>query len=177
MKEQTNMPKECELLLFHSTTKKNLQGIMKDGIKPGMKGGWCDQWDKKLEKEIPSSIEELKREKVFIEEYRKECQEYIFLSTDFHSLEHEMPEESDTILIICLPKKKVIIPSRKLGRYVPFEEWEEISNSVNEEYRQVLVKEIISPHYILGCLDVEGEREWGSDPGATRFRINKNGQP
>jgi len=171
IKEQKNKSKECELLLFHSTTKKNLQGIMKEGIRPGMKGGWCDQWDKKLESEH-SSKEELEREKKFIDEYRKECQEYIFFSTDFHSLEHEMPEESDIIIIVCLPKKMVIIPSRKLGRYVPFEEWEEIRSSVKEDYRQVLVKEIISPHYIIGCLDVF-EREWLSDLGKTRFRINK----
>jgi RNA:NAD 2'-phosphotransferase (TPT1/KptA family) len=29
---------ECELLLFHSTSKENLKGIMKDGLRPGMKG-------------------------------------------------------------------------------------------------------------------------------------------
>lgn len=165
----------CELLLFHSTTKDNLKGIMKEGIKPGMKGGWCDLWIKKLEEEIPPlPKEQLEEEKRGIEGYKEECKKVIFLSPDFHALEGEMPEGSETIIILCLPKEMVFIPSTKLHRYVPFEEWEKLS--IDEEYLQVIVKETISPKYIVGCLDVENpeERYIGAPIGDTKFRINKN---
>ena len=164
----------CELLFFHSTTKENLKGIMIDGIKPGMKGGLCDLWIKMLEKETPSlSKEELEVQKKDIEEYKKECKDVIFLSPDFHELESEMPIGSETIIILCLPKKMVYIPSVKLHRYVPFEEWEELD--IDEEYKQVIVKETISPHYIVGYLHVENpeKRETGAPLGITKFRIDK----
>lgn len=162
----------CELLLFHSTTKDNLKGIMKEGIKPGMPGGWCDLEIKRAEREEEKEV----REKLLkdMQDYKEECKKNIFLSPDFHSLEGEMPEGSETIIATCLPKEKVFIPSRKLHRYVPFEEWEKISSSLEEEYNQVIVKETISPRYIVGCLDVEGKREFGSDIGTTKFKINKN---
>ncbi len=162
----------CELLLFHSTTKENLKGIMKEGIKPGMRGGWCDLWIKMLEKDISLSKEEFEMQKKEMEEYKEECKNVIFLSPDFHALEGEMPEGSETIIILCLPKEMVFIPSKKLHRYVPFEEWEKLS--IDEEYLQVIVKETISPKYIVGCLDVEGKREVDSELGATKFNINKN---
>ena len=61
---------ECELLLFHSTTKENMKGIMKDGLRPGMKGGWCDLWIKMLEREsLPK--EQFEEEKRGIEDYKK----------------------------------------------------------------------------------------------------------
>ncbi len=165
----------CELLLFHSTTKDNLRSIMKEGIKPGMKGGWCDLWIKQLEKEIPPlTKEELEREKRGIDKYRKECQEYIFLSPDFHALEHETPEGSETIIILCIPKKIAYIPSLKLQRVIPFEEWEQI-HDLSKEYNEVLVKETISPRYIIGCLDIDlKERVPYSLMGRTKFKINKN---
>ena len=130
---------ECELLLFHSTTKENLKGIMIEGLRPGMKGGWCDLWIKMMEKEIPPlSKEELEANRRQMEEYREECKEVIFLSPSFHDLESEMPEGSETILIICLPKKMVYISSTKLHKYVPFEEWEKLD--IDEEYKQVIIK-------------------------------------
>lgn len=169
----TNKEKSiCELLLFHSTTKDNLKGIMKEGIKPGMPGGWCDLEIKRIEREEEKEV----REKLLkdMQDYKEECKKNIFLSPDFHALEEEMPRGSETIIATCLPKEKVFIPSRKLHRYVPFEEWEKIERSLEEEYNQVIAKETIPPRYIIGCLDVEGKREWGSDPGVTKFKINKN---
>src|SRR3990167_5416183 len=100
------------------------------------------------------SKEELEREKKEIDEYKKECKELIFLSSSFHDLEEEMPPGSEIIIILCLPKRMVFIPSKKLKRYVPFEEWEEIQFGLEEKYDQVIVKEIISPRYIIGYLDV-----------------------
>lgn len=164
---------ECELLLFHSTTKENLKGIMKDGLRPGMKGGWCDLWIKMLEREeLPQ--EQFEIQKRDIEDYKKECSEVIFLSPNFHDLESEMPEGSETILILCLPKRMVYIPSVKLKRYVLFEEWEELDT--DEEYKQVIVKETIHPRYIIGYLDVKNpeERQIGGNPGETTFVINKD---
>lgn len=163
----------CELLLFHSTTKNNLKGIMKEGIRPGMPGGWCDLEIKRIERDISSEEKEVTEMQIKeMKAYKEECKENIFLSPNFHSLEGEMPEGSDTIIVTCLPKEKVFIPSRKLHRYVPFEEWEDIGSE--EKYGQVIVKETISPRYIVGCLDVEGKREIGSNLGATKFKINKN---
>ncbi len=163
----------CELLLFHSTTKDNLKGIMKEGIKPGMKGGWCDLWIKQLGEDLPK--EELEEEKMGIEPYRKECKENIFLSPSFHGLEEEMPEGSETIVVTCLPKEKVFMASRTLPRHIPFEEWEATRNPLEEKFTgQVAVKETIHPKYIVGCLDVEGKKELGTSIGETKFKINKN---
>lgn len=163
----------CELLLFHSTTKENLKGIMKNGIKPGKTGGWCDlemknigrdEEDKELREKLVASIQD----------YKEECNTAIFLSPDFHHLEHEMPEGSETIIIVCIPKEKVLVHSYKLHRYVTFEEWEKMQGSTSEPYMEVIVKEAIPPRYIIGCLDIEGKRERFSDPGDTKFKINKN---
>lgn len=38
--------KECGIIAFHATTKENLPHIMKNGLKPGMKGGWCNLAEK-----------------------------------------------------------------------------------------------------------------------------------
>lgn len=160
----TNKEKyKCELLLFHSTTKENLKGIMKEGIKPGMKGGWCDLWTRAYGEEGKESVEM----------YRKECQTNIFLSSSFHKLEEEMPEGSETIIAVCLPKRMVNIKD------IPFEKWEKTHDPFKEKFEnvaQVAVKEIISPQYIVGCLDVENseKRYPGSSVGDTKFRINKD---
>lgn len=159
----------CDLLLFHSTTKENLKGIMKEGIKPGMKGGWCDLWIKRLEIDLENK-EMIKG----IQEYKEECKHFIFLSPSFHALESEMPKGSDTILVVCIPKEIAYIPSRKLDRYITFEEWE-TTRDLKEKFeeQQIIVKETILPKYIIACLDVEGEKEWDGQ-GEYRFRINKN---
>lgn len=162
----------CELVLFHSTTKENLKGIMKDGIKPGMKGGWCDLWIKQAEKEIPPlSKEEIETHKREMEEYKEECKENIFVTSDFHHL-----EGSEVILILCLPKKMVFVPSRSLQRLVPFEEWINLGDSVDDDILQFIVKETIPPYYIIGYLEIENpeKRVPYGNTGGTTFRINRN---
>jgi hypothetical protein len=120
-----------------------------------MAKGWCDLEIKRIERDAHLEEKEVTEMQIKkMKAYKEECKENIFLSPDFHQLEEEMPEGSETIMVTCLPKKMVRIPSRKLGRFVPFEEWEDISDSTKEKYTQVVVKGTIHPRHIVGCLDV-----------------------
>lgn len=159
--------KNCELLLFHSTTKDGLKKIIKDGcLQPGMNGGWCDLEIKRIERE-EAKVDKGRLIKE-MEDYKEECKDFIFFGTDFHELEHEMPEGCNVILVVCLPKSMVLIPSRKVKRYIPFDEWDDVDGG---EFRQVLVRDRIDIEYIVGCLEVIGERERFGNVGDVSFRV------
>ena len=171
MSKDRNIKDPCELVLFHSTTKENLKGIMKEGIKPGMKGGWCDLMIKKLEKMVKEK--EIKKETAEeeiseIEDIKKVCQEEIFMSANIHDLERKMPKGSDTIIVTCVPKKNV----RVMG--MPFDKWIETGGTLQEYMIQteVTTKDIIPPENIIGCLDIEEKKEKGPN-FVTKFRANK----
>jgi hypothetical protein len=162
----------CELLLFHSTTKNNLKVIMKEGIKPGMKGGWCDLMIKKIgtmieKQEVKKDAAE--REISEIEDIRKMCQEDIFMSANIYNLERQMPEGTDTIIAACVPKKDAYIVG------IPFDKWRNTGVTFQDymDETEITVKGTIPPENIIGCLDIDERKERGPIFD-TKFRSNKN---
>jgi len=141
---------ECELILYHATTKENLKGILREGIRPGMSGGWCDLAIKQaveelgLEDNIHPEIDEY-------EIYKQECKENIWLFASLFKFEEEtaMQRAIDTIIILCLPKSKVFIDG------IPLLQWEE-NNDLYDIYRRgrISVREIIPIENIVGYLNI-----------------------
>ncbi len=75
IKDRITRPKECELILYHATTKENLKGILREGIRPGMSGGWCDLAIKQAAEEFgfENNIDSIDG----YEAYKQECKENI----------------------------------------------------------------------------------------------------
>jgi hypothetical protein len=159
----TNKKIECGAVLFHSTTKKNLKNIMKEGIKPGAGEGWCKL---AVNAGIISSIK--------MKEMEKECKENTFLSGSLEFLERMdlEPMDIDTIAILCLPQEKLYIDNK------PFKEWDKdrftklpIGDQRLSQLSEIKVKETIPPENIIGCLDI---KKFAFIQNRARYLINKN---
>lgn len=155
---------ECGAVLFHSTTKKNLENIMKEGIKPGAGEGWCKL---AVKAGIISSVK--------MKELEKECKENTFLSGSLEFLERMdlEPMDIDTVAILCLPPEKLYIDNK------PFKEWDKdrfTKLPITEKQRlseieEIKVKETIPPENIIGCLDI---KEFAFIQNRGRYITNKN---
>ncbi len=172
MKVQTKVPKECELILYHATTKENLKGILREGIRPGMSGGWCDLAIKQVEEEYISKDEiDLLTEEY--EAYKQECKENIWLFSSLFKFEEEtaMPRSIDTIIILCVPKDKVFVDG------IPLSQWEKDNDLYNIYKRgSISTRETIPPENIIGCLNIMEMEEGVSIGNAKYMRFDWNNE-
>jgi hypothetical protein len=158
-----NKRSECGAILFHSTTKKNLKNIMKEGIKPGSGEGWCKLAAKAG---IISTIK--------MQEIEKECKENTFLSGSLEFLERMDlgPMDIDTIVLLCLPQEKLYIDKK------PFKEWDidrftklPFGEQRLSQIDEIKVKDVIPPEDIIGCLNIK-KSTYIQNRG--KYIINKN---
>lgn len=140
---------------------------MKEGLKSGMKGGWCDL-----------------AEKVGMGTFdKKDCKENIFLSGSLdEGIEKYSPLLRETgidrVAIVCIPQEDVIIGKE------PFKSWdfrraEELREheQLISQYPEIKVKGYISPENIIGCLNIKNYNIHGFEedeaPNRMRYTINK----
>ena len=160
--------KECGIIAFHATTKENLPRIMKEGLKPGMKDGWCDLTEKIGLCKFDS---------------RGECKENVFLagSLDEGIEKYGLKEMGvDRVIIVCIPQEDVIIGKE------PFKSWdlrraEELREheQLISQYPEIKVKGAIPPENIIGCLNIKTYNihpgmEEDIAPNRMRYTINKD---
>lgn len=177
MKAQINVSKECELILYHATTKENLKGILREGIRPGMSGGWCDLAIKQVREDYASEDRTSEDEiGLLIEEYeayKQECKENIWLTSSLFKFEEEtaMPRGIDTIIILCVPKDKIFIDE------IPFSQWEK-DNDLYDIYKRgsISMRETIPPENIIGCLNIMEMEEGVSIGNAKYTRFDWNNE-
>lgn len=174
---------KCGIIGFHATTKENIKKIMKEGIKPGMKGGWCDIAARAIGRKL--SDDEI-----------EECKNNIFVSGSLdHAIETYYPElpDLDTVVVVCVPQEKAFLytaKARKEKRDEPFEEWdlrrfEEMKEEEQfiSQYPELRIKDTIPPENIIGCLDIVKEYhkipniynkpDWDA-PNRYRYKINRD---
>jgi len=186
MTQKKDKNKECGLVVFHATTKENMKTIMKEGLKPGMKGGWCDMFEKTGLTKV-STEKDIEFIKQKAEDFRIKCKENTSVSGSLDGLEalllvNEI-NDIDTVAIICIPQKNARIRVKMNEK--SFEDFDTerlhqrgadkgkerfLSEKVNynevsfsdykltmSEYEDILIKENIPPENIIGCLDIVKE--------------------
>jgi hypothetical protein len=155
---KTKNKPECGVVLYHSTTKKNLKKILIEGIHPSAGEGWCKLGEK-------AGL-------IVTEEMKKACEENIFLSGNLETIERNAIEDMkiDTIAIVCVPQEKISVDDK------PFKEWD-IYRFTQPRYQslseigEVKVRGAIPPENIIGCLDIKKYTVWQN---RARYLVNKN---
>lgn len=211
MTQKKDKNKECGLVVYHTTTKENMKKIMKEGLKPGMKGGWCDIYEKaELTKGSTGKYLELVKERVA--DFKRRCKENISVSGSLDGLEAlfigNQINDIDTVAILCIPQKNAWVSvgmdkasfedfdterlyQRGADKGAEMFQSEKVNYNVvsfskykmtMSEYDDIMIKEIIPPENIIGCIDIVKEnnkitnihnKEGFSGPNRHTYRINK----